>query len=89
MVVKDIVHLVFVQIAKWVSSKKEFEKLWVDEVLFNWKVSLYSAASKVRKMDFCVPPSQGVLKFNVDGATRGKPDPAGIGGVLRNSDGVV
>lgn len=60
MVVKDIVHLVSMQIAKWVSSKKEFDDLWVDGVLFNWEVSLYSAASKVRKMDFWVPPSQGV-----------------------------
>lgn len=28
-----------------------------------------------------IPPDQGVMKFNVDGAARGKPRPAGIGGV--------
>ena len=35
------------------------------------------------------PPSYGVLKFNVDGASRDKPGPAGIGGVLCNSKGDV
>ena len=28
--------------------------------------------------------SIGILKFNVDGAARGKPGPASIGGVLHN-----
>ncbi|KAK3199586.1 hypothetical protein Dsin_023001 [Dipteronia sinensis] len=29
------------------------------------------------------------LKFNVDGSSRGKPGPSGIGGVLRDSNGKV
>lgn len=33
------------------------------------------------------PPSCGFLKFNVDGASRGKPGPVGIGGVLRDHVG--
>lgn len=36
-----------------------------------------------------IPPLGGDLKFNVDGAAKGKPGLAGIGRVLRNSDGVV
>ncbi|KAK3200035.1 hypothetical protein Dsin_012678 [Dipteronia sinensis] len=32
------------------------------------------------------PPYINGLKFNVDGSSRGKPGPAGIGGVLRNSN---
>ena len=35
------------------------------------------------------PLNVGVLKFNVDGAAKGKPGPAGIGGVLCDSGGVV
>ena len=35
------------------------------------------------------PPPLGVVKFNVDGASRGKPGPAGIGGVLRYCKGEV
>lgn len=34
-------------------------------------------------------PSPGMLKFNVDGAVRGKLGPAGIGGVLQDDRGVV
>ena len=30
-----------------------------------------------------------MLKFNVDGATRGKPGPMSIGGILRNNNGEV
>lgn len=33
------------------------------------------------------PPPSGTLKFNVDGASRGKSGPAGIGGVLRDHSG--
>lgn len=35
------------------------------------------------------PPSQGILKFNVNGAARGKLGPTGIGRVLRDDRGVV
>ena len=35
------------------------------------------------------PPLVGILKFNVDGAPRCKPGPAGVGGVLRSSNGEV
>lgn len=34
-------------------------------------------------------PSEGVLKFKVDWAARGKPGPTGIVGVLHNSKGEV
>lgn len=48
-----------------------------------------SGSTMVRRTVSWYPPPHGVLKLNVDGATRGKPGPAGIGGVLRNSSGVV
>ncbi|PWA51835.1 reverse transcriptase [Artemisia annua] len=35
------------------------------------------------------PPDVGSLKFNVDGVARGKPGPAGIGGLLRKNCGAV
>ena len=43
----------------------------------------------MKKVFSWAPPIEGVLKFNVDGAARGKPGPSGIGGVLRNSEGFV
>ncbi|KAL4378031.1 hypothetical protein GQ457_02G027360 [Hibiscus cannabinus] len=35
------------------------------------------------------PPLAGFWKFNVDGSARGKPGPAGCGGVLRDGDGHI
>lgn len=32
------------------------------------------------------PPDIGILKCNVDGASKGNPGPCGVGGVIRNSD---
>ena len=44
---------------------------------------------KVKKSILWSPPPIGSFKFNVDGPTRGKPGPAGIGGVFRNCNGDV
>lgn len=41
------------------------------------------AFNRKRKVSWCPPPI-GALKFDVDGAARGMPRLAGIGGVLRN-----
>ena len=45
--------------------------------------------SRRRDSFFGLPLGFGVLKFNVDGASRGKPGLAGIGGVFRNSRGEI
>ncbi|PWA41098.1 hypothetical protein CTI12_AA559960 [Artemisia annua] len=44
---------------------------------------------KVKRPSQWCPPEDGSLKFNVDGSAKGKPGLAGIGGLLRNSEGVV
>ncbi|KAK2640263.1 hypothetical protein Ddye_028058 [Dipteronia dyeriana] len=44
---------------------------------------------KANRIKDCIPPTLDKLKFNVDGSVRGKPGPAGIGGVLRNSNGKI
>ena len=46
------------------------------------------ALKKKGIVSWCSPPC-GVLKFNVDGATKGKPGLAGTGGVLGNHKGQV
>nr|GEZ85358.1 reverse transcriptase [Tanacetum cinerariifolium] len=55
-------------------------------------ISITSCGSSREKNDhnqeWC-PPIMGSLKFNVDGAARGKSGPASIGGLLRNNCGVV
>ncbi|KAK3231552.1 hypothetical protein Dsin_003433 [Dipteronia sinensis] len=41
---------------------------------------------KVNKIVDWIPPLPDNLKFNVDGSSRGKPGPSGIGGVMRDSN---
>ena len=36
-----------------------------------------------------MPPPAGTWKFNVDGSSLGKPGPAGVGGVIRDSQGMI
>lgn len=61
----------------------------MDDFLCNWVVCMSSRPAKVKKIDVWSPPSFRCLKFNVDGAARGKPRLVGIGGVLRNHKGEV
>ncbi|XVE48894.1 hypothetical protein DITRI_Ditri01bG0038300 [Diplodiscus trichospermus] len=41
-----------------------------------------------RPLTSWIPPPQKAVKFNVDGASKGKPGSAGIGGILRDHMGV-
>ncbi|WRX10497.1 Ribonuclease H domain - like 7 [Theobroma cacao] len=40
--------------------------------------------SKLKVSSTWTPPPYSTLKLNIDGAAKGKPGPAGIGGVLRD-----
>ncbi|KAK3183003.1 hypothetical protein Dsin_030289 [Dipteronia sinensis] len=48
-----------------------------------------SKTGKVVSRGTWFPPQHDTLKFNVDGSARGAPGQAGIGGVLRDSNGKV
>lgn len=51
--------------------------------------SLRCRPNVIKNMMSWVPPSYGALKFNVDHVERGKPELAGIEGLLSNSNGGV
>lgn len=44
---------------------------------------------KVMRVGKWLPPPIGILKINIDGSSRGNPSPVGIGGVGRDSSGMV
>lgn len=69
--------------------RKEFKIFNLDIILSNWKAYMIGRPFKVKKQEQWSPPPAGVLQFNVDGAARGKPGPVGIGGVLRNHEGII
>lgn len=43
---EDVVHLVFVKIAMWASSRRDFDSLRIEGILHNWEASLYSGTPK-------------------------------------------
>ena len=55
--------------------------------MHNWSALLVCGPSRDKRSVVWFSPLDDVLKFNVDGAARGKPGPAYIGGVLRNIEG--
>jgi hypothetical protein len=75
--------------AKWAMVRKEFSSFSINDIYVNWKACMVCGLPKVRRSTLCSPPPLGVLKFNVDGATKGKSGPAGIGGVLHDNKGEV
>lgn len=65
--------------------RKEFSKFSLNDVIVNWEACMGCGPTKERMSILWSPPPLDSLKFNVDG----KPGPAGIGGVLCNSNGEV
>lgn len=53
----------------------------------SWEGCMKGVSKGKKKVVKWVVPPLGSCKFNVDGEARGKPDPAGIGGVLHDDRG--
>lgn len=51
--------------------RKDFSNFNLNDILFNWEACMGCGPSKVRRSVPGYPPPGGVLKFNVDGASRG------------------
>lgn len=64
--------------------RTEFVNLTLDNILHNWDACLRCCPFKEKEKEFWL--SHGMLKFNIDGAPRGKLGLTGIGGVFRDSN---
>ncbi|OMO62830.1 reverse transcriptase [Corchorus capsularis] len=71
--------------AAWPDSNLSFENLF----RFPDVAVVKHNKAKVPRCLTWERPTSGFLKFNVDGASKGKPGPAGIGGILRDENGRV
>ena len=69
--------------------RKEFFEFSFDDIFSNWGDCKGCFLRKERRSIPWSPPPYGVLKSNVDGASRGKSGLAGIEGVLCNCKGDV
>lgn len=70
MSVDDFFPKVILHIAKRIFSKREFNSLRVDDIVHDWEAFLPRGPPRVRKLISWAPSLEGVLKFNIDGATR-------------------
>ena len=87
---QQTIDIVKFRIASWFKAKwPNCPNTLLDVVRFPNTIQVSVAAKNVKKVSLWSTPPLGVLKFNVDGSARGKPGPAGIGGVLRDCSGVV
>lgn len=81
-----VLEAITLKVAQWVLIRKGFENFSLDFIVHNWEAYMRYGPIKIRQTAKLCPPF-GILKFNVDGAARGNPGPAGIGGALRNCRG--
>lgn len=72
--------------AWWVKNVWKNCPLDSDQIALNLRNIKLPASHSIPRQIAWLPPDIGVLKCNVDGASRGNPGISGIGGVIRNSD---
>ncbi|XP_077223042.1 uncharacterized protein LOC143856662 [Tasmannia lanceolata] len=73
----------------WARAMPMFKFISAFDLWAGWKVVCNSHVSVPRISQQWVKPPVGFSKLNFDGSSLGNPGPAGIGGVLRNSEGEV
>lgn len=73
----------------WLLSDKEFKGLKPLDFLTSWEGCMSAVARRARPSITWESPYWEVMKFNVDGTSRRKPGPSGIGGVLKNYIGIT
>ncbi|XP_077228528.1 uncharacterized protein LOC143861493 [Tasmannia lanceolata] len=73
----------------WVKILSCFHFVSAYELWHGWKEICNGSSSDPKVVQVWKPPAQGILRLNFDGSSMGNPRPLGIGGLLRDEDGVV
>ena len=78
------------RLASWFKAKWPKTPSFISDIVRFRKVTQISKRHKnSRRAIAWASPPYNHMKFNVDGSARGKPGPAGIGGVLRDCNAFV
>lgn len=59
----------------------------IDMIIMSNLGSHLKKLKNLKSIVMWLPPPKGMVKFNVDGASRGYPDEVGIGGALKDEGG--
>lgn len=86
---ENVWDIMLARVYWWVKGHREDFSYSLGQFVAGFEfVRLQTQATSRVAVDWQAPPS-GVLKFNVDGASKGNPGESGIGGVLRDSSGQI
>lgn len=69
---KNLISMVSLRIAKWALVRKEFSNIRLHVILYYWEACIVIGSCDEKRLIHWSPPPLRVLKFNVDGAARGK-----------------
>ena len=75
--------------ALWVSPLPLFKGISISSIIHNWDEVARSRPIARRIFPRWHPPPHGALKLNFDGSTIGNLGMVGVGGVIRNEDGIT
>ena len=83
---KQLTDIIFLRVANWVKAKwPDSVESVLDIIRFPNLVKQPMRLKVVKKGLVWLPPASDALKFYVDGSSKRKPGPTGIGGVLKDS----
>lgn len=85
----DLIQKAKWRLYTWLLSGVEFKGFRAVDFFTSWEGCLSRGIKKHRVQTPWHSPQADTFKFNVDGAAKGKPGMAGIGGVLRDWNGMT
>lgn len=86
--VNDLFQRAKWRLSMWLLAGKSVKGLKPSDVSVSWEGCLSGGTRKSKPIVSWCPLQHEVMKIDVDGASRDKPGPVGIGGVLRNHSGI-
>ncbi|XP_077242381.1 uncharacterized protein LOC143882877 [Tasmannia lanceolata] len=73
----------------WAKSLPQFQFVSAFDLWEGWRILCWEGVRREKIVQRWEAPPEGYLKINFDGSSLGNPGPAGIGGLAKNSAGVV
>ena len=65
-----VISTITLTITKWTLIRKKFSNFTLNDILINWEACMGCGPVNVRKSLIWSSPPHGMVKFNVDSATR-------------------
>lgn len=89
--IEEVIDATIRDMGSWLHVTVEFKGLFISDFLRDWVTSISPSppANQIQKDRSWKPLPHGILKLNVDGASKEKQGPADYGCAVRNHDGIL